>query len=1203
MRDAPRSLGRGARWVGLHAVRGPALGVGAALVLTACQQRRPPANQAARNDSAVTARTWGLAYLQENRLPQAEAAFRQVTTLAPDQALGYADLGLVYLREGRYQDAEAQLTRAASLDSANADVEFMLAQVYDATGKTPEARRVLERMVQRDSTDIRAPYALSRLDSASADPAARQRREDLLRRVLARAPTNIVARLELVDLVLARGAADSGAAELEALRQQLAALPREAAPVFQESLRLARSGDASAAAAQALRFHHAMEVTAAYQVSLQNLGGPRGAIVGFPVLSFDPNLTVPTEDARAVARAIRFRDVTPEAGLDGVEPLADSLARSSERGVALAAGDYDGDETEDLFVAGHLFRGVHGRFVETSDPAGLVLHGRATAAAFGDFDNDGQLDLYVATATGAALFKNRGNGGFSDVAAQAGLAGSGPAARALFVDLDHDADLDLFLATPAGNRAYRNQLDGTFVESASAMGLDAVGAAAAASGSRDASFGDFDGDGRTDLVVVAADGRVSLFHNQGQGHFQNVTAAAGLAGASRVGAVAVGDYDNDGLLDLFTTSLGGAAPVLYHNKGDGTFAEDRAGGELARRLSGLQGIDAAFFDFDNDGWLDLVVVGRPSSAKGRGLFLFRNDAGKRFEDFSSILPDSLNAGRAVQVADFDQDGDLDLLVVGLDGGPHLLRNDGGNVNQYVNVRLTALRQGSGKNNDFGLGATLELRAGQDYQLRRVTDRVTHFGLGRHLKADVLRVRWPNGVSQTIYYPGTEQDVLEQQMLKGSCPFLYVWDGHAFTFATDLMWNSALGMPLGIMGSAGGIASAAPYASREYRLVPPGLMRVKDGRYVLQVTEELWETAYLDQMNLLVVDHPDSVHLYLNGTFTPPTAGPASLRLYQVTHPITPRSAVDQDGHDLLPALRKADDVYASRLQPTRYQGLMTLHDLVLDLGDVAGRDSVFLFLTGYIYPTDASINFALAQAKTAQVVPAHVQVKDGTGQWRTVIPDIGFPAGKNKTVVVDLTGKFLSADHHVRIRTNMAIYWDRAFVATTASRSPVTVTTLQPMSADLHYRGYSRMYRKGGRYGPEWFAYNDVSRAPRWAPIEGAFTRYGDALPLLTASDDMYAIFGPGDEITVQFDAARAPPLPAGWTRDYVLYTDSWLKDSDLNTATGTTVGPLPFHAMSRYPYGSDERYPEDAAHRRYLQTYDTRVVGRPGPRSASAGR
>ncbi len=1162
------------RWVSVLAV----------LLAVACRGAAPGGGgDQARSDSALTARTWGLAYLQQNQLPRAEAEFRKVVALAPDQALGYANLGLVYLREGRYRDAEAQLRRAAALDSANSDVGLMLASVYREIGREADAHREVDRVLQRDSTDIRALYALAQLAGGSADPAEQQRRESLLRRVVARAPANVVARLELVDLLLARGAAGDAAGELEALQRQLPQLPREAARYFERALRSARAGRAAEAAAEERLFHRAMEVTAAYQVGLERMGGSSGvggAPVGYPVLTFNPNMAVPSEDPRAVAAAIRFTDVTAGSGLEGVPALPESLANSLERAVALAVGDYDDDETEDLFVGGHLFRGALGRFVEAGTGAGAALRDRPVAAAFGDFDNDGRLDLYVATAGRGVLLRNLGGGKFRDVAPSAGLADSGTATKALFVDLDHDGDLDLLLATAAGNRAYRNNLDGTFREMAAQMGLSG-------GGSRDVALGDFDGDGHTDLVIVGADGRARLFHNLGQGRFEDVTAASGLAAAGKAGAVAVGDYDNDGFLDLFLTSLDGTDPALYLNRGDGTFERDARTSALRRKLSGIFGLDAAFFDFDNDGRLDLIVVG-----KG-GVRLFRNDATRGFQDYSSILPppDSLRAGRAVAVADIDQDGDLDLIVVGWDGRPRVLRNDGGNVNQYVDVRLVALRQGSGKNNALGLGATVELRARDLYQLRLAMGGVTHFGLGRRLKADVLRVRWPNGVSQTVYYPGTEEDVLEQQMLKGSCPFLYAWDGRAFTFATDAMWNSALGMPLGIMTREGGIMSASPHASQEYLRLPSGLLRPRDGRYELRLTEELWETAYLDEARLVAVDHPESVQVYVNERFVP--AGSSSLRLYQVARPRLPVAATDELGNDLLPALRAQDHVYAATLRPARYQGLTELHDLVLDFGNLAGVDSVSLFLTGWIYPTDASINFALAQSQALPVVPLQVQVKDTAGRWRTVIPDLGFPAGKNKTVIADLTGKFLSADTRVRIRTNMEIYWDRAFLAATASASPVTVTTLRPVAADLHYHGFARMDRKGGRYGPQWYDYGDVSREPAWAPIVGAFTRYGDVLPLLDAADDRYIIFGPGDEVALQFDTAAAPPVRPGWTRDFVIYTDAWMKDADLNTAAGGTVEPLPFHRMSRYPYGADEAFPSDAAHRRFVETYNTRRVGR----------
>jgi len=179
----------------------------------------------------------------------------------------------------------------------------------------------------------------------------------------------------------------------------------------------------------------------------------------------------------------------------------------------------------------------------------------------------------------------------------------------------------------------------------------------------------------------------------------------------------------------------------------------------------------------------------------------------------------------------------------------------------------------------------------------------------------------------------------------------------------------------------------------------------------------------------------------------------------------------------------------------------------------------------------------------------------------------------------------------VRIRTNMQIYWDQAFVAHAPKSPAVKLTSLEPVSADLHQRGFSRMYRKGGRYGPYWFAYDDVTNASPWRPIAGAFTRYGDVLPLLRGPDDMYVIMAPGDETTIEFDASSAAGLPKGWKRDFLLYTDGWIKDSDLNTAFGTTVEPLPFHAVRSYPYAKGDAYPSDSAHQRYRREYNTRIV------------
>ena len=269
----------------------------------------------------------------------------------------------------------------------------------------------------------------------------------------------------------------------------------------------------------------------------------------------------------------------------------------------------------------------------------------------------------------------------------------------------------------------------------------------------------------------------------------------------------------------------------------------------------------------------------------------------------------------------------------------------------------------------------------------------------------------------------------------------------------------------------------------------------------------------------------------------------------------------------------------SNLVPTRYQGVVQPHDLVMDLGEQAGGAGSYLFLRGWIYPTDASINVALSQQKALALAPPSLEVRDARGRWVTAVASLGFPSGKDKTMVIDLAGKFPTKDRHVRIRTTMQIYWDQAFVAGDVAGSPVTITTLAPAQADLHWRGFSRTYRKGGRYGPYWFDYDSVSAESPWRRIAGNFTRFGDVRPLLEQPDDMYVIMGPGDEATLSFDASSASAVPKGWTRDFLLYTDGWIKDSDLNTAFGTTVGPLPFHRIRSYPYARGESYPADAAH------------------------
>jgi hypothetical protein len=248
-----------------------------------------------------------------------------------------------------------------------------------------------------------------------------------------------------------------------------------------------------------------------------------------------------------------------------------------------------------------------------------------------------------------------------------------------------------------------------------------------------------------------------------------------------------------------------------------------------------------------------------------------------------------------------------------------------------------------------------------------------------------------------------------------------------------------------------------------------------------------------------------------------------------------------------------------------------------------------LLLTGWTDYAWSSDNVAASQAGKTMKPPA-LQVKDARGNWKTVIPDIGIPVGRPQTVTVDLTGKFLSPNREVRIVTNMRIYWDQILVDTSNGPVPNQIARLDPVQADLRWRGFSAEVTPDGRE-PFGYNYERVSFASPWKVMTGHYTREGDVRELLLKSDDMFAICRTGDEISLSFDASGLKPLPQGWKRTFLLYADGFSKEMDINSASPDQIFPLPFHGMSGYPYKWPEQYPLTAARRRYLEQYNTRVV------------
>ena len=1151
-----------------------------AILLNSCKNEK---NSREKSVELMTTQTLGLAYLEEFKFEEAEKEFKKFIKMEPDDKLGYANLGLTYLRMAKYPEAEKQLLKAIKIDQKDANIRLILATVYQMNDQRNKAIEQLKEANSFDPAHAKVLYDLTEIYSSDQTVDGQNQRKGYLLQLVEKAPANLVPKLNLTEVYIREFIADKAVEQLEIIKKQFPDFPKEAVQYFDKAMEMLKKNDAKNALVPFTVFHNYLKVSTPYQAGITDLKGPGGNLIGFPLITFSQQTATQPGDNKSVLEIIKFNDVTASTGLEMVK------ANTNESNTFSAVADYDNDGDMDILVGAgdealnssklYLFNNDMGRFTDVAAQIGISANGKANSALFADYDNDGFLDLFIAGEKENLLFRNADKGMFQNVSSDTKIKNfSG--GKTVFFDFDHDGDLDLY--ETGSNKALRNNGDGTFTNRAIEMGVAGAGIK-----STDASFGDFDDDGDIDFIVANESGPVNLYSNQRQSVYKDETTVSGLSSINQATNVAVGDYNNDGFLDFFLTSATGSDYHLVKNLGNGKYEAEANSASVFSLLKSVKILDSRFFDFDNDGSLDLLVTGIPAIPGDRGLFLFHNNDKGGFEDMSKLLPENPKAGSQISLFDYNDDGDLDILVSGLDGKVSLLRNDGGNMNHYVKIKLVGLKAGSAKNNHFGIGAKVEMRSGDLYQTLVVTDQNVHFGLGNRERADIIRITWTNGVPQNIFMPGADQALIESQTLKGSCPFIYTWNGKEYIFAKDIIWRSALGMPLGIMGGETKYAFAD--ASDDFIKIPGEILQPKDGKYSIQLTSELWETIYIDKIKLLAVDHPDSIDIYVPEQFTPPPF-PGD-RIYQVNKKHFPVSATDTQGNDLLPIILEEDDNYIAGFIPDRYQGTTAMHELILDPGEVGKSAKLYLFLNGWIFPSDASINAAISQSDALKVMAPQIQVINKKGEWETVIPFWGFPMGKDKTSIIDLSGKFLSNDHRVRIQTNMELYWDQIFFSDCTSQAPVYSTILDPETADFHYRGFSQGYRKGGRYGPHWFDYAKVEKEPKWRDLTGYYTRYGDVQPLLLESDNKYIISNAGDETTITFDALKLPALKPGWKRDFLIHNVGWVKDGDLNTALGQTVLPLPFHGMKSYPPSAADVYPSDPELTRYNKEYNTRLI------------
>jgi Tfp pilus assembly protein PilF len=886
---------------------------------------------------------------------------------------------------------------------------------------------------------------------------------------------------------------------------------------------------------------------------------------------------------------------------------------------------------------------------------GKTAQGVGTAAVAGDFDNDGKADLFVMRYRASALYHNDGGGHFTDVTAKAKLPDYPYLATAVaFLDYDHDGDLDLLIGgrgdvanslnleksvpeqppttfhnfgvtlPDAPGLLLRNNGDGTFVDQTSVAKLATSGNLRAVVPT--------DFDNRRDIdVMIASNQGAALWRNMRDGSFKDVAPEVGLdvEALKAVTSVAAGDINKDGFIDFYF-GQGGLAGYFALSDARQHFQLQRGPGETAAAPNAppaKYNNAAQLIDYDNDGLLDLVTAATRNGQGGAyvDLCIWRN-VGDGWVDVSDMttreitskigpVNQRLSGSRVLASGDLDGDGDTDIIFGIPGGGLRLARNDGGNLSRAVRVKLAGR-----VSNRSAVGVKVEMRAGSLQQKLETYSASPApapadvlFGLGARARADAVRIIWPSGVVQAeteFGKPAAQSNlaslnVTELDRKPSSCPYLYAWNGKRFEFLTDFMG----GGEMGYLEEPGRHNTPDP---DEYVRIRADQLQPRNGRYELRVTNELEEALFADRFQLVAIDHPEEVAVYPNEGMTDP---PRAFKLFAARDAHPPLTASDDRGNDVLGRIARMDRQYPDDFRRDSIRGYAEEHTLTMKLAEAAGsptqpapsaskqqvddstaargrtaRDpSLVLLLTGWTDYSWSSDNVAAAQAGKSMMLPA-LQVKDPRGNWRTVITDIGIPVGRPQTVTVDLRGKFLSANREVRIVTNMRILWDQILVGTSSNQPGLRMRRLDPVAANLRWRGFSREVTPDGRE-PFGYDYEQIYFASPWKVMPGRYTREGDVRALLLESDDMFVISRPGDEISLSFDAQRLPPLAAGWTRTFLLYSDGFSKEMDINSASPDQVSPLPFHGMSGYPYPAAERYPMTAVRRAYFDKYNTRLV------------
>ncbi|HTR26239.1 MAG TPA: FG-GAP-like repeat-containing protein [Terriglobales bacterium] len=1184
----------------------------------------------------------GIALLNLQKLDEARPVLEKAVKDLPEDAHAWFNLGLYHRSAAHGEDAVAAFRRVTEIDAGDADSWYFLGASYAQLRKFPEAIAAFERALKIDPLHASAQFGMAQAyqhsgDSDAAVPAFRRFQyitQNKLGTPISQAygeqgkyslaedsplaVPKVPAQIEVKFVDVTREAGLATFARTQSTEPILRASGQGACFLDYDNdgnidLLVTDNGPS-----RGISLYHNTGGGQFEDVSTKVGLDPKSHGVGCTAGDYDNDGAtdlVIMSDARV--RLLHnekngtFKDVTEPSGIHATG------------GNSATFVDFDHDGDLDLYIAG-MSRSVmplgkvagvthvevqespfgaiwrnngNGTFADVTHQTGLTPLAEIRGAIGTDFNNDRAVDL-VATgdlSTGGivggqvryspVIFKNPREGKFQQNILFTLYA---PTNGVTALDFNHDGWMDLAFTQDSlpGVSLWQND-HGKVLTPVALPRVDW------AHGYGIVAF-DYDNDGWVDLAAVGEtkDGRgeVRLFRNLGPDGWKDVTADVGLdkIELKNPRAIIAGDYDNDGAVDLLITQNHGPAVLLRNVGGNKNNSLRLALKGLADNKSAIgtkvevfsDGIRQKFEVYGSSGYL-----GQNSPYLTIGLGQAKQADVVRLLWPTGVLQDEVEvaAGKLQTITEIDRRGSSCPTLFAWDGEKYGLVGDmlgAGVVGHWVGARPSAAKAASVPSEPT---AALKRCATQ----RRGVAECNAFSSQRTQEIPQAEGSDDSSVIRNIPRP-VEYIKIDRDRLREK-------------------GDSAV--PLAAKSINHGGHGGAQGLNR----------RLLSFRFI----EPLEESVYLDSVKLLAVDHPAGYEVYPNEYFASGPPYPEfKVVLSRGARP--PAGAWDEHGHDLLPSLLAHK--YFGDFKVTPFLGFAEPHSLELDLGEAYRGGGLWLLMHGEVEYFSANSMYAADQAGltpfapyveawvedavvpqrlkphdshgadgTAKAVPFHKPDhesggKDGRGRWARIVSDLGFPAGGPRTMTANLTGKLPVGTRRIRLTTNLQIYWDSILVDRTERRGGRASISSVPLArASLGFHGFP-LKIEGSPPGNVQYVYEKASATGPYTRPAGAYTRYGDVLPLLTSVDDKFVVFGSGDEVALEFDPASLPVLPRGWVRDYFFVADGYEKDMDFYAYRGESVEPLPFGKMRGYPYAG-QKFPEDAEHLRYLLEYNTRFM------------